>query len=205
MSTLETEYAWRHSNVLLPVARSLHGLLSQHLSGQPRIDRISVRAKSIPRFCAKASKQENGRQKYDAPLEQIQDQIGARIVTFYITDLDLVSAVVLKYFRPIEIKAIVPDSEKEFGYVGKHFILVLPEDVFPDGIDKRQVPQFFELQVKTLFQHAWSEAEHDLNYKASVPLTQDQKRSIAFTAAQAWGADKIFGELVGQIGSRECN
>ncbi|NVO07341.1 MAG: RelA/SpoT domain-containing protein [Rhodoferax sp.] len=205
MSTLEAEYAWRHNNVLLPVAGSLHGLLNQYLSGQPRVDRISVRAKSIPRFLAKASKQEDGEQKYSAPLEQIQDQIGARIITFYITDLDLISAVILKYFRPIEIKAIVPDSEKEFGYVGKHFILVLPEDVFPDGIDKRQVPLFFELQVKTLFQHAWSEAEHDLNYKAAVPLTLDQKRSIAFTAAQAWGADKIFGELVAQIGSRDCN
>jgi putative GTP pyrophosphokinase len=52
------------------------------------------------------------------------------------------------------------------------------------------------LQVKTLFEHAWSEAEHDLGYKpGEAPLTPDQKRRLAYTSAQAWGADHIFDEL----------
>jgi putative GTP pyrophosphokinase len=39
-------------------------------------------------------------------------------------------------------------------------------------------------------------AEHDLGYKpGAVPLTPDEKRRLAFTAAQAWGADRIFDEL----------
>ena len=50
--------------------------------------------------------------------------------------------------------------------------------------------------MKTLFQHAWSEAEHDLGYKpGTVPLTSDEKRRLAFTAAQSWGADRVFDEL----------
>jgi putative GTP pyrophosphokinase len=58
---------------------------------------------------------------------------------------------------------------------------------------------FFELQLKTLFQHAWSEADHDLGYKPSAELSLDQKRRLAFTAAQAWGADLIFDELYREI------
>jgi len=58
-----------------------------------------------------------------------------------------------------------------------------------------EAPEFFELQIKTLFQHAWAEAEHDLGYKPPKPLTSIQKRKMAFTAAQAWGADQIFDEL----------
>ena len=27
------------------------------------------------------------------------------------------------------------------------------------------------------------------------PLTPDEKRQLAFTAAQAWGADRVFEEL----------
>jgi putative GTP pyrophosphokinase len=50
-------------------------------------------------------------------------------------------------------------------------------------------------RVPSLFQHAWSEAEHDLGYKPSNELTSDQKRRVAFTAAQAWGADQIFDEM----------
>jgi ppGpp synthetase/RelA/SpoT-type nucleotidyltranferase len=58
--------------------------------------------------------------------------------------------------------------------------------VIDDDADRSKTPQFFELQVKTLFQHAWSEAEHDLAYKPSEPITPHQQRQIAFTAAQAW-------------------
>jgi len=58
---------------------------------------------------------------------------------------------------------------------------------------------FFELQIKTLFQHAWSEAEHDLGYKPTTVLSHDQKKRLAFTAAQAWGADQVFDELYKQI------
>ncbi|MCL5802016.1 MAG: hypothetical protein M1283_05805, partial [Gammaproteobacteria bacterium] len=61
------------------------------------------------------------------------------------------------------------------------------------------VPNLFELQIKTLFQHAWAEAEHDLGYKTSNSLTSLQKRKIAFTAAQAWGADQIFDELYREL------
>jgi putative GTP pyrophosphokinase len=50
--------------------------------------------------------------------------------------------------------------------------------------------------VKTLFQHAWSEADHDVGYKpGSIPLTPEEKRKLAYTSAQAWGADQIFDEL----------
>lgn len=67
-----------------------------------------------------------------------------------------------------------------------------------DEENESAVISFFELQIKTLFQHAWSESEHDLGYKPTTTLSSDQKRRLAFTAAQAWGADQIFDELFKQ-------
>ena len=58
------------------------------------------------------------------------------------------------------------------------------------------MPEFFELQVKTLFQHAWAEANHDLGYKPEgKELDQESKRLLAYASAQAWGADRVFDEL----------
>jgi len=195
------EYSDRHRGVLKPLAQRLETYIADCVQQLPRIDRVSARAKLPDRFIAKATKLlDDGKRKYDQPLAQIQDQIGARIVTFYLEDVVTVSTVVDRYFHAIEARDVIPDSESEFGYVGKHYVLAIPEDVFPeaDG-DLPRMPRFFELQIKTLFQHAWSEAGHDLAYKPVIELNSLQKRQLAFTAAQAWGADQMFSTLSGEL------
>lgn len=188
------EYPDRYDD-LVEVATLLQGHVKGLLSDVPHIDRIVARAKDPARFAAKALKATKGEPKYAAPLTQIQDQVGARVVVFYKQDVTAVAEVLERYFRPVERKELVPDSLWEFGYFGRHWIFVLPDDVVPPGVDRARVPRFFELQVKTLFQHAWSEANHDLGYKATTDLSADQQRRFAYTAAQAWGADRVFAEL----------
>ena len=194
--TLESLYGKRYLTVLKPLAASLAVYVSGCFKDQPRIDRITARAKDIESFLKKAAKRERGKPKYSEPLSQIQDQVGSRIVTFYRSDVEALDSIVKKYFRPIEFKDHIPESEWEFGYFGRHYVLIVPSDVVDPQWDQEMVPSFFELQVKTLFQHAWSEAEHDLGYKpGNSPLNLDQKRRLAFTSAQAWGADRVFEEL----------
>lgn len=193
-------YSALYREVLMPVASRLEQLIRNHLEGTPRIDRVSTRAKAPERFIAKARKSSaGGVPKYSAPLEQIQDQIGARVIVFYKQDVDVVSDIITRYFRHIEARVIVPESEWTFGYFGKHYVLSLPPEAVPPDVERERAPAFFELQIKTLWQHAWSEAEHDLGYKPPDQLTDDQKRRLAFTAAQAWGADRTFQELFQEL------
>ena len=117
---------------------------------------------------------------------------------FYISDIDIIRQMVENYFKFIEVKMKTPNSDSEFGYFGLHFILEMPADVIPEE-NEEDIPEFFELQIKTLFQHAWSEAHHDLGYKSLRDLTGDERRKVAFTAAQAWGADTIFQELANSL------
>lgn len=185
-------YERRYTDVLEPLVKPLEEYIKQWFSKESRIDRIVVRAKNIDRFLEKAENiEEDGNKKYNDPLNQIQDQLGARIVTFYTDDVSCIAQKVPKYFRHIEAQEIVPDSENEFGYFGQHFILLIPSDIK----NISAMPKFFELQIKTLYQHAWAEANHDLYYKSDRKLSSDEKRRIAFTAAQSWGADMIFNEL----------
>jgi putative GTP pyrophosphokinase len=189
---IELEYKNRYEQYLQPISVELENHFKDNLSEIKRIDRICARAKSVDRFIKKAQKIENGKKKYSDPINQIQDQIGVRIITFFNEDVYKVATTIENYYRRIESKDLIPESESEFGYVGKHYILLLPDDVINDDIDKDNIPTFFELQIKTLFQHAWSEANHDLGYKPVADLKSEFKRKIAFTAAQAWGADQII-------------
>ncbi len=205
MSGIREQYEQRYNNVLQPLAASLQKLIEGHFVGVPRIDRISTRAKSVDRFVAKAEKVEGGNLKYADPLNEIQDQIGGRIVTFYLQDVQRIADHVREYFTPIEDRLVQPESDKEFDYVGKHYILFLPSDLFGHGIEAADAPEFFELQIKTLFQHSWSEANHDLGYKPNAPLTGHQRRRIAYSAAQAWGADQIFDQLCRETVAEEAS
>jgi len=194
---LLAEYTRRYESILKPIAEQVEAFIKDQMQGQPRIDRISARAKDPERFIKKASavdKQEKSR--YDTPLVQIQDQIAARIVVLYVDDVERIHRRILDYFVPIEIQTVVPDSHWKFGYFGQHYILTLPGDVIPSAIAIEDAPSFFELQIKTLFQHAWSEANHDLGYKPTHSLSIEQQRLLAYTSAQAWGADRVFQELV---------
>lgn len=196
MSDLEKAYRKRFDSILQSLANEIERHLYENFKDHLHIDRIMARPKSVERFLLKAQITEEGKQKYSEPLQQIQDQIGARIVVFYLSDIEKVEEIIKRYYRSIEAKSIVPDSEWKFGYFGRHHILLIPSEVTPPSIDKDLLPTFFELQVKTLFQHAWSEANHDLGYKpGAAPLSPNATRQLAFTAAQAWGADRIFNEL----------
>ena len=195
MDDLNQEYQRRFRNALKPIACGIEDLLQEYLKGLPRIDRVSARAKEPLRFITKAGKVENGMPKYSDPLSQIQDQIGARVVVFYERDVVAVSARVEKYFHLFEKRLQIPETEWEFGYFGLHYVLLLPREAVPTGVSEELAPEQFELQIKTLWQHAWSEANHDLAYKPSAELPAGSRRLMAYASAQAWGADRTFSEL----------
>jgi putative GTP pyrophosphokinase len=194
---LLAEYTRRRAAVLAPLAEGLAKHLDERLAGVQRIDRISARAKDPERFLAKATKEKGGKRKYGDPFSEIQDQVAARVTVFYLRDVETVEAVIKRYFGGIE-ELTIKEEPKAFGYEGRHLILAIPEELFEEA-EHPDAPDFFELQIKTLFQHAWSEAEHDLGYKPSAPLSPQQAREMAFTAAQAWGADQMFAKLFDQL------
>ena len=111
MNDLEKEYRQSFDTVLMPLAEALEKHLKDSLQGEARIDRISARAKGVDRFVAKANATEDGRPKYSDPLRQIQDQVGARVVTFYLSDVDRIAAIIERYYRRVESRVVVPDSE----------------------------------------------------------------------------------------------
>lgn len=174
---------------LQQAARVLEDRLRRCLEDVPRVDLICCRAKSVESFVRKVLRKHG---KYANPLTDIQDQIGARVVVFYLDDVQRVTEKVLREFRHIEDQVIEQPEPERFGYEARHLVCLLPIDI----IETYRLPlDFFELQICTLFQHAWAQANHDLGYKPKEKITEEERKLMAWAAAQAWGADRIFNEL----------
>ncbi|MEK6757425.1 MAG: RelA/SpoT domain-containing protein, partial [Bacteroidota bacterium] len=129
----------------------------------------------------------------------IQDILGARIVVFYKSDIEPVSKIIEKAFNSVEKQQLIPEDENEFGYEGLHYVLFVPPHIAGQYRSVPNIPTFFELQIKTLYQHAWAQAEYGLGYKPGVQIDRDTKRKLAFVAAQSWGADEMLETLYQQI------
>jgi ppGpp synthetase/RelA/SpoT-type nucleotidyltranferase len=141
--TLKMLYQVRYDRVLIPIARKLEDHLRDMVKGYPRIDQVSVRAKSVTSFVNKAMKQVDGRYKYDYPLNEIQDQVGARIVPYYLGDIEGICKCVEAYFGPIEKHRLEPEGESEFGYEGYHYVLFIPRDLLTPDLPAEMCPRFF--------------------------------------------------------------
>lgn len=189
---IRSAYVARHPT-LEEIASELKSYLNDALEGEQRIDMIATRAKDIAGFVKKAN---NPKKNYQNPINEIQDQVGARIVVHLQSDVDHIAHKMKSEFTFIEVQEKKQSDPKAFDYQARHMICHLP----PQIINKHNsLISLFELQICTLFQHAWAEVSHDLAYKPNHEIPEEITRKIALIAAQAWGADLMFQTIWNEL------
>lgn len=191
MSDLAEVYSERLP-LLREVAMRLEESLHEHFAGTPRIDRIDFRVKSAKSFVEKAMVRKVD-PPYRVPLAEIEDQIGGRILVHF--DADVADAVkrTAELLIPVEEEYRRATRYNEFDYESFHGIYGLAPQYLPAAWSEHEdMPQTFELQVRTLLQHAYAEPQHDLAYKPEAPLDDEVRRELAWIAASCWGADRAF-------------
>ena len=150
------------------VAEDFHAAIEELLTdGGVTYDRVSTRLKEWSSLKAKARKSgPDGALLYPDPRRDIHDMIGVRITTYHSTEIP----VALKVLRDSFIVHKSVDKAKEtrisggFGY-GSHHLILEVDETNEDLQD--YVGLVFEVQVRTVLQHAWAEFEHDIRYKRS--------------------------------------
>lgn len=162
------------------------------LAGTQHIDRISFRVKSPKSFVKKVLDPRND-PPYTEPLFEVEDQVAGRVIVFFIDDLDIVKGLLQDTFNTVLYKHRRPPLDAQFGYESHHLICNIPPHVKPRGWNARDdLPPTFELQIRTIFMHAYAEPQHDIGYKSILDLPPDIRRELAWVAASSWGADQAF-------------
>jgi ppGpp synthetase/RelA/SpoT-type nucleotidyltranferase len=191
------------------LAKRLEGRLLDALEDTPHVDRVSFRAKTTDSFCNKCIGDDDELLRespgsdpvYQSPLEEVEDQVAGRILVLYRDDLEVVEGLVRAWFAAaVEVTRKRPTTTSSFGYESNHYIFVIDEHMKPDGWDAAGLmPTTFELQIRTLFMHAYAEPQHDIGYKSEAEPDEEIDRQFAWIAASAWGADRTMNDLYRRI------
>ncbi len=193
---LRDAYSHRDRMALLRRLRdSLQSEVEETLRSIDHVDRIYFRIKSTQSFIDKASDPQIS-PRYKNPLVEIEDQVAGRILVFFLEDIDKVKTLLLRTFRTVERTHKKPSKDQEFGYESHHLICNIPPPCKPEGWNSRSdLPPTLELQIRTLFMHAYAEPQHNIAYKETKDLHSSIMRELAWIAASSWGADQAYSRV----------
>lgn len=150
---------------------------------------VTSRAKSVDRLEDKV-RQRNEKEKYKTLADiynDIVDLAGVRVALYFPGERDQVGKIIGNLFsmatEPKEfsgdsppIESSIPD--KRFaGYFATHYRVKLQSESL-DDTQQRYTSSLVEIQVASVFMHAWAEVEHDLVYKPLRGELSDQEHKI---------------------------
>jgi ppGpp synthetase/RelA/SpoT-type nucleotidyltranferase len=130
---------------------------------------------------------------------QLRDLVGIRLILPFRRDLE-------KCIQLVEDNFVITDKEdtatrlgeSQFGYQSYHYVLKLPEKWLStptlQGFDKYSA----EIQIRTLAQHIWAVASHNLQYKQEESVPQTVRRSIYRVSALLETVDLEFERVLSE-------
>ena len=158
--------------------------------------RVKDKEECIKKFHRKyQSTLETDEQPYEIK-DFISDLIGIRIVCLYEDQIPVVSQVLQRHFKTLDVTdkiSAVESTEDSFGYKGLHMDLALNYEMASQPKYMAYADLHFEVQIRSLIQDAWSVLDHKIKYKRSIP--NDLKRRINILSALFELADREFKEI----------
>lgn len=138
------------------------------------------------------------RKQYPNPKTAVTDLIGLRVIAYFAGDIDRIAAQLRLHLDISEQKC--RDARKEldedrFGYRSVHLIARLrPSQARGIAVSHLQ-RRWFEIQVRSILDHAWSEIEHEVVYKAGIEFPSEVRRRFRAVAGSLEVLEHAFAGL----------
>lgn len=159
-------------------AEQANALIREILTNSPAlIHLITARCKTTPSLWLKLQEKQ-----YGQPAQQVTDLIAARVITYYKDDVPVVIKALSDALEIHRHKSVDKRQELaavEFGYTSVHLIARTRASwsTSPKYFALRN--KWFEIQVRSILEHAWAEIEHEVVYKSGIDYPILIKRRFA--------------------------
>jgi len=200
MKDIDEATRWYEQNQSLfeSLANKVADILKENVEEkQVQYHSISFRRKSLESFTAKAKKD-----KYADPANQIMDIAGVRVITYLETDVSRIAEIIEGLFD-VDLANSLDQSKllgsDRLGYRSVHYVAKFDKNRCKLPEYKRYKGLPFEIQIRSLLQHAWAEIEHDRNYKFSGKLPTELERRFYLIAGALEIADHEFVAIATEI------
>jgi putative GTP pyrophosphokinase len=142
------------------------------------------------------------RKKYTQPEIQLTDLSGIRVITFLETQVKAICDLIRATFDVDEENSRDRAShlgDDRMGYRSTHFVCTL-------GQSRRGLLEYealselkFEIQVRTVLQHAWAELAHDRSFKLGSGLPTKIQRKLNLYSGMLEIVDGAFDEIALEV------
>jgi ppGpp synthetase/RelA/SpoT-type nucleotidyltranferase len=154
----------------LPIIQS--AIDSTNITTLPILHRVKSIESAVKKFESK---------NYTSPFDEMTDQVAFRVITYLESDIEVIESSLRTYFEIDEANSIDKrngNSPHEVGYRSLHLVCKLGQKRcnLPENEGLQDTP--FEIQVRTVLEHAWAEIEHKQNYKSVVALPPSLQRKL---------------------------
>ena len=126
------------------------------------------------------------RKGYVSPREEVTDLVGARVIVQYLDEVEPAASLVRHALVDIDEAHSIDKGKtlatREFGYRSIHIVAKLPVEVLDIRGLPREPSLGVEVQVRTIFEHAWAEIEHEVVYKSGIQYPDDFRRRFSAVA-----------------------
>lgn len=161
------------------------------------IHAIFSRAKEIESFAEKIEDS-----KYSDPINQITDLAGIRVICYVDNDIKKICKVIEENFdidKPNSTDKSKLLGTDKVGYKSVHYVAKLSNQRLSLPEYQKFADCKFEIQIRTILQHAWAEIEHDRNYKFSGELPDEIQRRFKLLAGTLELVDMEFDSIAKEI------